>query len=319
MPGLTLRQVEVIRAVMMTGSIAGAAEYLNVSAPGISRLVKHAEESLRVRLFERKGGVFLPAPEARAVFDQINEVYGKIEGLETAIGNLNSGKSGELAFGSVPSVAQFIVARAVVAIRRRFPDLYIDLNVLKIEEAVDYLLLERGELVAMSYAFTHPSLEFTELGAGELVAVVPDGHALAGRARVSVRELAGEPLIGVGPSDPYGAIIAEPFARVGVDYRLAIRARFAQTVVSLVRHGLGVAVIDEFSVAGVYMPGLTRIPLEEATEIRIFGRQQEEPQPLGLRRVRPGPAARRAARGRAQPALGARGRINMMLRHRSNR
>ena len=220
MPGLTLRQVEVIRAVMMTGSIAGAAEYLNVSAPGISRLVKHAEESLRVRLFERKGGVFLPAPEARAVFDQINEVYGKIEGLETAIGNLNSGKSGALAFGSVPSVAQFIVARAVVAIRRRFPDLYIDLNVLKIEETVDYLLLERGELVAMSYAFAHPSLEFTELGAGELVAVVPDGHALAGRARVSVRELAGEPLIGVSPADPYGAIIAGPFARVGVDYRL---------------------------------------------------------------------------------------------------
>jgi DNA-binding transcriptional LysR family regulator len=271
MPGLTLRQVEVIRAVMMTGSIAGAAEYLNVSAPGVSRLVKHAEESLRVRLFERKGGVFLPAPEARAVFDQINEVYGKIEGLETAIDNLSSGKSGELAFGAVPSVAQFIVPRAVAAIRRRFPELYIDLNVLKIEEAVDYLLLERGELVAMSYAFAHPSLEFTELGAGELVAVVPDGHALAGRTRVSVSELAGEPLIGVGPSDPYGAIIAEPFARAGLDYRLAIRARFAQTVVSLVRHGLGVAVIDEFSVAGVHMPGLARIPLEEATEIRIYG------------------------------------------------
>ena len=37
------------------------------------------------------------------------------------------------------------------------------------------------------------------------------------------------------------------------------------------RHGLGVAVIDEFSVAGVYMPGLTRIPLEEKTEVRIYG------------------------------------------------
>jgi DNA-binding transcriptional LysR family regulator len=270
MSGLTLRQVEVIRAVMLTGSIAGAAEYLNVSAPGISRLVKHAEESLRVRLFERKGGVFLPAPEARAVFDQINEVYGKIEGLETAIANLSSGESGELAFGSAPSVAQFIVARAVVSIRRRFPELYIDLNVLKIEETVDYLLLERGELVAMSYAFEHPSLDFAELGAGELVAVVPDGHPLAGRARVSVRELAREPLIGVSPADPYGAIIAGPFGRAGIDYRLSIRARFAQTVVSLVRHGLGVAVIDEFSVAGVYMPGLTRIPLEEATELRIF-------------------------------------------------
>lgn len=271
MPGLTLRQVEVIRAVMMTGSIAAAADYLNVSAPGISRLVKHAEESLGIRLFERKSGVFLPAPEARAVFDQIHEVYGKIEGLETAIANLSSGQSGALAFGSVPSVAQFIVARAVVAVRRRFPELFIDLNVLKLEETVDYLLLERGELVAMSYALAHPSLDTVELGTGVLVAIVPDGHPLSERRQVSLRDLALEPLIGVSASDPYGAIIARAFAETGAEYRLSIRARFAQTVVSLVRHGLGVAVIDEFSVAGVYMPGLTRVPLIESTEIRIFG------------------------------------------------
>ena len=64
MPDLTLRQVEVIRAVMMTGTIQGAAEFLNVSPPGISRLMKHTEDSLGVRLFERKAGLFVPAPEA---------------------------------------------------------------------------------------------------------------------------------------------------------------------------------------------------------------------------------------------------------------
>ncbi len=275
MPGLTLRQVEIIRAVMLTGSINGAAQYLNVAAPGISRLVKHAEASLGVRLFERKRGLFLPAPEARAVFEQINEVYGKIEGLETAIPRLNSGESGSLAFGSAPSVAQFIVARATVAVRRRFPNLYIDLNVLKIEETVDYLMFERGEFVAMSYAFEHPSLDFAEIGRGELVAVVPDGHALASRRSVSVTELAREPVIGVSPDDPYGNILATPFRNAGLEYSLAIRARFAQTVVSLVRHGLGVAVIDEFSVAAVYMPGLTRIRLEETTEISIQAIQKK--------------------------------------------
>ena len=56
---ITLRQIEVIRAVMMTGTISGAADMLNVSAPGISRLVKHTEESLGIRLFERiEGGDF---------------------------------------------------------------------------------------------------------------------------------------------------------------------------------------------------------------------------------------------------------------------
>ena len=189
------------------------------------------------------------------MFEQINEVYGKIEGLQTAIARLNSGDSGALAFRSAPSVAQFIVARATVAVRQRFPDLYIDLNVLKIEETVDYLMLERGEFVAMSYAFAHPSLDFTELEQGELVAVVPDGHALATRRSVSVKDLALEPLIGVSPDDPYGSILATPFRQAGLEYRLSIRARFAQTVVSLVRHGLGVAVIDEFSVAGVQHAG----------------------------------------------------------------
>jgi DNA-binding transcriptional LysR family regulator len=36
---MTLRQIEVIRAVMVTGTIGGAAKLLNVAAPGISRLV----------------------------------------------------------------------------------------------------------------------------------------------------------------------------------------------------------------------------------------------------------------------------------------
>lgn len=270
MPQLTLRQIEVIRAVMMTGSIAAAADFLNVSAPGISRLVRHAEDTLNIRLFDRRGGVFLPAAEAQGVFDQINEVYSRIAGLDTAIANLNSGSSGSLAFGSAPSVAQFIVARAAVSIRERFPDLYIDLNVLKIEETIDYLLLERGEFVAMSYAYEHPSVVARELAVGQLVAVVPDGHRLADRKSLSVRDLVREPLVGVSPDDPYGAIIASPFREAGLAYDLSIRGRFAQTVVSLVRHGLGVAVIDEFSVAGVYMPGLIRIPLRETAEVRIY-------------------------------------------------
>ena len=67
-------------------------------------------------------------------------------------------------------------------VRRRFPELYIDLNVLKIEETVDYLLLERGEFVAASYRFDHPSLDFRQVGAGELVVILPEEHRLAGAA-----------------------------------------------------------------------------------------------------------------------------------------
>lgn len=270
MPDLTLRQVEVIRAVMMTGTIQGAAEFLGVSSPGISRLLKHTEESLGIRLFERKAGLFAPATEATPVFEQIHQIYDKMTGLSFALDRLKRGSEFELAFAAMPSIAQFVAARAVMQVRRRFPELYIDLNVLKIEETVDYLLLERGEFVAASYAFDHPSLSFRAVGTGELVVILPEEHRLARARRLTVEEIAGEPLIGVDDRDPYGRITAQPLTDAGLPRRLSVKARFAHTVVSLVRHGLGIAIIDEFSVAGATMPGLARVPLAQPVPISVY-------------------------------------------------
>ncbi|MFD1797002.1 LysR family transcriptional regulator [Paracoccus aurantiacus] len=270
MPEITLRQVEVIRAVMMTGTISGAAEMLHVSAPGISRLVKHTEESLGIRLFERKAGLFVPSVEAARVFEQIREVYRGVENLQTAMDALQKGEDVRLAFAAAPSVAQFVAARALRRVRTRYADLFIDLNILKIEETVDYLLLERGEFVVMSSAVQNEAIENEQIAEGRLVVILPEGHGLAQKPVISVRDLAEEDVIGVDPDDPYGAMLADPFVQAGLPVRHAMRGRFAQTVVSLVRHGLGVALIDEFSVAEVYMPGLVRRPLAEDARIRTF-------------------------------------------------
>ncbi|MEO3999631.1 LysR family transcriptional regulator [Mesorhizobium sp. CAU 1732] len=270
MKELTLRQVEVIRAVMMAGTIQGAAKLLNVSAPGISRLVKHTEDTLGIRLFERKAGLFVPAAEATAIFEMVHRVHRQMENLNTAVASLRKGEDVRLSFASAPSIAQFIAARAIRGIRHRFPDVFIDLNILKIEETADYLLLERGEFVIMSSAIENFALDSTPLAHGRLVAIVPDQHRLAAKPAISVHDLAREDLVGVDPGDPYGAALARPFEQAGISPRYAMRGRFAQTVVSLVRHGLGVAIIDEFSVAEVYMPGLTRRPLVESAQITAW-------------------------------------------------
>lgn len=267
---ITLRQVEMIRAVMLRGTINGAAEHLNVSAPGVSRLIKHTEESLGIRLFERQAGRFVPSVEAGVVFDQIREVYKGVENLQSALGSLKKGEDVRLSFASAPSVAQFIAARAVRSIRARYPDLFIDLNILKIEETLDYLLLERGEFVIMSSPLDNPAIENTEIATGKILAILPEGHPLASKDEVSIHDLIQEPLVGIDPADPYGAILAKPFANAGITPRHTMRGRFAQTAVSLVRHGLGVALIDEFSVAEVYLPGVVRRPLKESTSITIY-------------------------------------------------
>jgi DNA-binding transcriptional LysR family regulator len=267
---MTLRQVEVIRAVMVTGTIGGAAKLLNVSAPGISRLVKYTERSLGIRFFQRQGGRFFPTPEARNIFEQINGVYKKVDDLTEIISKIGHGALSELRIGSVPSISQVMVPRAIERVRRRYPDLRIDINILKIEEAIDFLLLGRGECVAMSYRLNHSGLDFLPLASGELFCIVPVGHQLAGRKQVSAADIVRYPLIGIDPTDPYGRIMAEIFARKKLKYDITIRARFGTTVCALVKAGLGIAVIDQFTVAHGGFPGVELLSIVEPTRFETY-------------------------------------------------
>jgi DNA-binding transcriptional LysR family regulator len=267
---MTLRQIEVIRAVMVAGTIGGAARLLNVSAPGISRLVKYTERSLGVRFFQRQNGRYFPTADAQRIFEQINAVYQKVDDLSDVIAKIGRGDLSELRVGSVPSIAQVMVPRAVEKVRRRYPDLKMDINILKIEEAIDYLLLGKGDCVAMSYRLDHPGLEFLPLGSGRLFCIVPEGHELAERKQISAAEMTRFPLIGIDPNDPYGRIMADLFARNKLHYDIPIRARFGTTVCALVQARLGIAVIDQFTVAHGNIPGVRLLEIREPTRFETF-------------------------------------------------
>jgi len=267
---LTLRQIEVIRAIMVTGTVGSAARLLNVSSPGISRVMKHAESVLGMRLFSRRNGRYAPTPEARDIFTQINGVYDKVEDLQYVIKRLARGADSALKIGSVPSIANVMVPRAIAGVRRRFPNLLIDFDVLKIEEAIDYLLLGKGEAVAMSYRYDHPMLDFEPLAIGRLRCIVPQQHPLAGRTIISAREIVRYPLIGIDPNDPYGRVMTAIFARHALDYNVTIRARFGSTVCALVTTGLGIAIVDEFTIAGDNWPRLCQLAIEEDTDFQTY-------------------------------------------------
>lgn len=255
---------------MVTGTVGGAARLLNVSSPGISRVMKHAETSIGVKLFSRKGGRYSPTREASALFNQINGVYDKVEDLQFVISRIKRGANIELKIGSVPSIANAMVPRAIIDVRKAFPNLLIEIDILKIEDAVDYLLLGKGELVVLSSKTDHPMLLHSPLARGRLKCIVPEGHPLSRGSHVTAGEIVKYPLIGVDPNDPYGRIMAGIFANNALNYEVTIRARFGSAVCALVSHGLGIAIIDEFTLAADHWPKIRTLDIVESTVFQTF-------------------------------------------------
>jgi DNA-binding transcriptional LysR family regulator len=267
---VTLRQIEVIRAIIVTGTVGGAARLLNVSSPGISRIMKHAETSVGVKLFSRRGGRYSPTPQANAIFNQINGVYDKVEDLQYVISRIKRGANAQLGIGSVPSIASVMVPRAIAELRRTLPNLLIEVDILKIEEAADYLLLGKGDVVVSSDRPDHAMLAVAPLARGRLKCIVPDSHPLARRTRVTAAEIVKHPLIGVDVNDPYGRIMAAIFTRQSLSYEVTIRARFGSTVCALVSQGLGIAIIDEFTLAADQWPWIRALDIVESTVFQTY-------------------------------------------------
>jgi DNA-binding transcriptional LysR family regulator len=64
--------------------------------------------------------------------------------------------------------------------------------------------------------------------------------------------------------------MADLFARNNLPYDITIRARFGNTVCSLVQARLGIAVIDQFSVAHGNIPGVRLLEISEPTRFDTF-------------------------------------------------
>lgn len=267
---LTLRQIEVIRAVTLTGSIAGASRLLNVAQPGLSRTLKHIDGMMRVKLFTRKGGRYVPSKEARFVFDQIQEVNRKVNDLNYAIERLSSGTDVDFTVGSVPSIANVVVPSAIARLCRTYPQLNVNLDIIKVEDCVDYLLMGKSELVLVSYRVEHAGLAFDALAPSKLVCIAPPDHELSKRREVSAREIAQFPLVGIEPRDPYGQILIRLLTDRGIDYQMRVKARSGATVCALVKENLGVAILDAFTVADSDPCELAVIPIVEPTTYQTY-------------------------------------------------
>lgn len=259
----SLRQMEVFRAVMLTGSIKGASRLLFTSQPALSRIVSHTELTLGLTLFNRVKGKLIPTPEADALFREVDQCYQQVLRVDDFARGLASGPSGVLNLACSPALSRGVVAKAITRFVQQYPNIQVNFYLTLLNHMAQDLLSNKVDLAISVLPIEHANLRATPFMEGRMVCVVPQGHALAQKKSIGIADLARYPLIAHHPSIAFGQLVAAAFDNARIPLQASIYIHQTDMACSLVRAGAGVAMVDQFTAEGMAWPDIQVLPLIE--------------------------------------------------------
>lgn len=245
---MRLRHVEVFNAVMLTGSVSGAARLLNVTQPAVSRTLQHAEIQLGFALFQRIRNRLVPTNEALTLYTHVERVFAELENVQRLSATLKAGTdTRELRIVSILTLGHEVLPRAMKLFAERFPAVAVSIRTMHSPQMVSALVLQEADVGFLYAPAAHPALHLDAVGHAQMVALAPRGLLPARAVRkgaITLQELVGVPVIGLDSTHPLGITLAHACREAGVGLSSPITVQTYHAALSLARHGLGVALVD---------------------------------------------------------------------------
>jgi len=186
----TLRQLQYLKLLAEHGSFSRAAEAAHVTQPTLSAGVQELEKILGATVVDRaRAGVIL-TPIGEEAVSRASDILARAEDLVQAAKSAGQPLSGRFRLGVIPTIAPFLLPKALPVLRTRFPKLKLFLRedqTLKLIAALKAGALDAA-LIALPY--DTQGLETAVVGEDELMAALPANHALLGQGAISPERLA---------------------------------------------------------------------------------------------------------------------------------
>jgi len=266
---MELRHLRYFRAVAEELHFGRAAERLHMAQPPLSQQIRALELELGVELLRRSTRRVELTPAGRAFLERTREILIAVDSAGDEARRVDAGVAGYLRLGCVGSATYSLLPMLARSLREELPGVEVEFRG---EMLVPDLVaaLAAGEV---DLALLRPPVA-EEDGGGlatevvrrdRLIAVLPDGHRLTRRKRLTMRDLAGEEFVvhaGHGRSVMHDLVVR--LAReAGFTPRIRHEVAETSTLVTFVAAGLGVAVAPE-PVAALGISGATYRPLQPA-------------------------------------------------------
>ena len=263
--------LEAFLAVADAGSFRGAARQLGMSQPAISARVQHLEAVLGVSLFERTTRRVTITDAGERLRQRTEPMVGELRGLVREFKDEAQLKRGRLTLGASPSVAASILPVALRSFHQRWPAVELVLFDDFFGRVLDRVTRGEVDMAVIPFEPEQTGLVFELLMTDAHLVALPRTHALAQARTLTLREIAGLPLITMPPQSAAWTTLRRSFEAAGLEFRPAFQTRNALTSLAMVRAGLGVALVTRLLASVVTMPDLVMVPIQDRGLTRDIG------------------------------------------------
>ena len=260
---MDLRQLEYFVAVAEERNFTRAAQRVHISQSGVSAQIRRLEKELGTELFDRSARAAELTAAGKAALEHARNALAAAGAVGQAVGEITGLLRGNLDVGMVIGCTITPLFDALADFHRVHPGVELSLREDNSDRLVEDVRNGTLDLALIGAESAPDGLETLTILSEPLVAAVPEGHELTGRA-VGLRELAAHPVVCMPPGTGLRAVFDRACAALGVEPVIALQASAAGAIADLALRGLGVAILSESMVAE--HPGLTALPITDATD-----------------------------------------------------
>ena len=237
--------MQVLRAVVTSGSVTAAAANLGYTPSAVSQQVAALEKQAGIALLERVGRGVRPTAAGRLLTEHAATISRNVAEAETALAELRAGRTGRLTIRYFATAGASLVAPAVTRFRREHPGVRIDLKLNDPEDPLADVEQGRADLAVLVGASERPrdGVQFVYLSDDSYVAVLPKEHPLAAKRVLDLADLADEPWVGSEPPGPCLEPVLDACAAAGFSPDFVVESEDYATAQGFVAAGLGIGLM----------------------------------------------------------------------------
>ena len=224
------------------GSFTKAAEILNYTQSGISRMIADLENEWGVTLLERSKYGVKPTSDGMKLLPYAQNLCADFDKLKMQVDELNGLQSGLIRIGTFSSVATHWLPNIIKEFQKDYPNIDYELLLGDYTEIEEWIHTGRVDCGFLRLP-THPDFETIFLEKDKLMAIIPEDHPLKDREKFPVTALCDEPFMLLEKGAK--AEISEIFERNNLTPNVKFTTWDDYAVMSMVESGLGIAILPE--------------------------------------------------------------------------